>query len=288
MKKISYWNFFFFVLQEYIMKKVIASFANEEYFPRMNDFCEQEKMVLVKVEPGRKIEENNVVFFITDEKERVREANLNGIPICVISEEKPGTYWFSLKPSFKITNLRVLLDVIYYGYGLGNYSSSIMHSVFTKEYIISNDYFNIDRIVYAMTAELTMFFSFADTQKIRVGISEMITNAIEHGNLGITADEKMISTENGTYYELLAQRMKDPKISKKRTFVTIDYRDERLKIVVKDQGKGFDTSKLPDPTDTERLLRLHGRGIFITKIYFSEILFNKKGNQVTLIKKLAE
>lgn len=268
------------------MKTIVASFAKPEYFGRLEDFCRQEKMALIRTSSGEKFETDGVVFFITDEKERIDEIKIKGLPICIICDEKPNSYWFSLKTNFNITNLRMLLDVIYYGSSLGNYTSSIMHSVFHKEYVISNDYFNIDRIVYAMTAELTMFFSFSNTQKIRVGLSEMITNAIEHGNLGITADEKMVSTENGTYYDLLEERMKDSAIKDRKTFVSIDYREESLKITIKDEGKGFDTSKLPDPTDTERLLKLHGRGIFITKIYFSAIIFNKTGNEVTLVKNL--
>lgn len=268
------------------MKKIIASFTDDAYIPRLEDFCAQEKMTLVKVSDGLEFDTDGIVFFITNEKEYAKNPKLGGVPVCIVSDEKPNSYWFSLRPSFSLANLRMLLDVIYYGYSLGNYSSSIMQSVFHKEYIINNDYFNIDRIVYAMTAELTMLFSFSESQKIRVGISEMITNAIEHGNLGITADEKMESTENGTYYELLGKRMEDKKISKRKTFVNIDYKDNCLKVKIKDQGKGFDTSKLPDPTDTERLLRLHGRGIFITKIYFSDIIFNAKGNEVTLIKQL--
>lgn len=268
------------------MKTIVASFAKPEYFGRLEDFCRQEKMALIRTSSGEEFDSDGVVFFITDEKERINVIKTNGVPVCIICDDKPNSYWFSIKTTFNITNLRMLLDVIYYGSSLGNYTSSVMHSVFHKEYVINNDYFNIDRIVYAMTAELTMFFSFSNTQKIRVGMSEMITNAIEHGNLGITADEKMVSTENGTYYQLLEERMKNPKIMNRKTSVSIDYREECLRIKIKDEGAGFDTSKLPDPTDTERLLKLHGRGIFITKIYFTDIVFNEKGNEVTLVKNL--
>ena len=48
-------------------------------------------------------------------------------------------------------------------------------------------------------------------------------------------------------------------------------KDKVLTVTITDQGNGFDTSKLPDPTDEEHILKLHGRGIFITKMYFSKI-----------------
>ena len=122
---------------------------------------------------------------------------------------------------------------------------------------------------------------------MRVGISEMLTNSIEHGNLEITADEKFKATEEGTYYDLLNERLSNKELAERTTHINIDLRDNTLTVTITDQGKGFDTTKLPDPTDTEHLLKLHGRGIFITRMYFSEIKYNKKGNEVTLIKRLS-
>ena len=137
-----------------------------------------------------------------------------------------------------------------------------------------------------MTAEFVLFFKFSELEKMRVGISEMLTNSIEHGNLEITADEKFKATEEGTYYDLLNERLSDKRLAERTTHINIDLRDNTLTVTITDQGKGFDTTKLPDPTDTEHLLKLHGRGIFITRMYFSEIKYNQKGNEVTLIKRL--
>ena len=161
-----------------------------------------------------------------------------------------------------------------------------MPYVFHKEYTISNDFFNIDRLVYAMTAEFVLFFKFSELEKMRVGISEMLTNSIEHGNLEITAEEKFKATEEGTYYKLLNERLSNKELAERTTHINIDLRDNTLTVTITDQGNGFDTTKFPDPTDTEHLLKLHGRGIFITRMYFSEIKYNKKGNEVTLIKRL--
>ncbi len=73
-------------------------------------------------------------------------------------------------------------------------------------------------------------------------------------------------------------------MAERTTHINIDIRDNILTVTITDQGKGFDTTKLPDPTDKECLLKLHGRGIFITRMYFSKIKYNEKGNEVTLIK----
>ncbi len=53
-----------------------------------------------------------------------------------------------------------------------------------------------------------------------------------------------------------------------------------------DEGAGFNVEELPDPTDPESLFKLHGRGILITRMYFDEVIYNGKGNHVTIKKEL--
>lgn len=50
--------------------------------------------------------------------------------------------------------------------------------------------------------------------------------------------------------------------------------DSRLIVNVKDEGKGFDPSKLPNPTEPENLLKDSGRGVFLMKVYMSEVKYN--------------
>lgn len=270
------------------MKRIIACVKDNEYLLRLKSFCQEEKLGLTTISSIKDIDEEPYIVIITDEKELFSKENIDNSRICFITNDKMENGVYSLKENFTHAHLRMLIDVIYHGILLSNYAPSLKPYVFHKEYIISNDFYNIDRLVYAMTAELIIFFKFFELEKIRVGISEMLTNSIEHGNLGITADEKFKATEEGTYYELLNTRLNDPEISKKKTHINIDYRDRKLTVKIKDEGKGFDTSKLPDPTDSEHLLKLHGRGIFITRMYFTEIKYNSIGNEVTLIKDVPE
>jgi serine/threonine-protein kinase RsbW len=50
--------------------------------------------------------------------------------------------------------------------------------------------------------------------------------------------------------------------------------DSRLLIKIKDEGKGFDPSKLPDPTEPENLLKDSGRGVFLMKVYMDDVKYN--------------
>ncbi len=267
------------------MKRILANLTNNSYLERIKSFCEEEKIALQTITSPDEVGNEPFIVIITDQKEIVEAYSSSG-RVCLITNSKPLNHVYCLKENFTSTHLRLLVDIIFHGILLTNYYPSLMTYDFHKEYTISNDFFNIDRIVYAMTADFVLFFKFFELEKLRVGISEMLTNSIEHGNLAITADEKFKATEEGTYYELLNQRLSDPVLSKRTTHINIDLRDNILSVTITDQGDGFDTTKMPDPTDTEHLLRLHGRGIFITKMYFSKIEYNEKGNQVTLVKEI--
>jgi serine/threonine-protein kinase RsbW len=62
--------------------------------------------------------------------------------------------------------------------------------------------------------------------------------------------------------------------------------DEYIKIIVTDEGEGFDPDKVPDPTLPENLLSEHGRGIFIMKHFVDEIKVEKSPKGSSLILKI--
>lgn len=62
-----------------------------------------------------------------------------------------------------------------------------------------------------------------------------------------------------------------------------------LIFVIADQGHGFDSGHVPDPSAPENLLRGTGRGIFLIRSLMDEVHFRKlhPGTELTLIKHLA-
>ena len=59
--------------------------------------------------------------------------------------------------------------------------------------------------------------------------------------------------------------------------------DSKLKIVVKDQGIGFDYANIPDPTSPENIEKINGRGVFLMEKLSDEIFFFENGSRVELI-----
>ncbi len=198
-----------------------------------------------------------------------------------------NTPHYVLDQNARLIHIKSFIDSAMNGGVIENISSNCTLKKMTYHYEIGNDIFSIDKIVYNLTKDFIYFFKISDLQKIRIGLSEMITNAIEHGNLEITGEEKFEATENDRYYDLLKEKLKISKLKNRKVNVFVTVSQKLLKITIKDKGKGFDTSKIKKKHSEEDLYKLHGRGILIASMYFDEINYNKKGNVVELIKKVS-
>jgi serine/threonine-protein kinase RsbW len=93
------------------------------------------------------------------------------------------------------------------------------------------------------------------TLNLRVGVAEALANAMIYGNRRDTS---------------------------KRVHVEVELSPERLSVLVRDQGTGFDPGKVPDPRLPENLERTGGRGIFLIRELMDEVDFNECGNCVRL------
>jgi serine/threonine-protein kinase RsbW len=58
-----------------------------------------------------------------------------------------------------------------------------------------------------------------------------------------------------------------------------------IAIMVRGEGKGFDSSTVPDPTFLENLLFTHGRGIYLMKTLMDEVSFEEGGAVVMMRKR---
>lgn len=114
---------------------------------------------------------------------------------------------------------------------------------------------------------------------VELGLNEIFLNAIEHGNLEITAQEKtdfknMIDWQNKIY-----ERLKEPKNLNKKVKVTVEMTPDYVSFEITDQGKGFlwETVDYTHATPRKRT----GRGLLLaSKLCFDKIEFLGKGNVV--------
>jgi anti-sigma B factor antagonist len=76
----------------------------------------------------------------------------------------------------------------------------------------------------------------------------------------------------------------------KRVHVDARLRDHELAICVRDEGAGFDPSKVADPTRPENLMRDSGRGILMVQTLMDGVTINSapgRGTEVRMVKGIA-
>lgn len=121
---------------------------------------------------------------------------------------------------------------------------------------------------------------YPDQDKAMYGISELMINAIEHGNLGLSFEQKIKFLLKGTWKEEIFRRSALDKNKKKFARVTIAKYEDRIKLIVKDCGNGFDYNEYLE-LSKDRASSPAGRGIATAKIYsFDELSYVGKGNEV--------
>ncbi len=112
-------------------------------------------------------------------------------------------------------------------------------------------------------------------------ICELINNAVEHGNLGIGYEEKTRLIEENKLLDEIMSRLELPEFKYKCATVEVSRSNGTLKVVIKDQGEGFDYNRYLE-FDSARIFDNHGRGIAMAKSML-EIQYMGKGNIVEAI-----
>ncbi len=95
-----------------------------------------------------------------------------------------------------------------------------------------------------------------------VGLLELMINAIEHGNLGITYDEKGELRRQGNFRQEVSRRLALPEYRDRWATVEVAQRGGEIEIEIRDTGEGFDFERYLQ-LDHERLFHAHGRGVLL-------------------------
>lgn len=94
-------------------------------------------------------------------------------------------------------------------------------------------------------------------EQINLAVIEAGTNAIKHGN------------------------KEDPH---KRAIILFYLDDDKLTIVIEDEGDGFTRKEVADPLDPENLLKSSGRGIFLMEAYMDSVIYEADGTIIKMVK----
>jgi serine/threonine-protein kinase RsbW len=91
--------------------------------------------------------------------------------------------------------------------------------------------------------------------RIQTAIEEALANALKHGNQSDAEKFAQIKIAIGA---------------------------EHFRIEIEDQGPGFNSGDVPDPTTDENLVKPNGRGVLIMRAMMSAVVFSDIGNCVSM------
>jgi DNA-binding response OmpR family regulator len=120
-----------------------------------------------------------------------------------------------------------------------------------------------------------------------LGLSELMINAVEHGNLGISYREKSLLNEKGTWRDEVERRLALPEYAGRQALVRLQRESGAVVFTIIDQGTGFDWAGYLEMSP-ERAFDSHGRGIAMSRMLsFASVTYSGCGNTVTAIVALA-
>jgi CheY-like chemotaxis protein/anti-sigma regulatory factor (Ser/Thr protein kinase) len=113
-----------------------------------------------------------------------------------------------------------------------------------------------------------------------LGLSELLLNAIEHGNLGLSYQDKSRLRESGTWEAEVARRLSLPEYAERTVSLEFSRSGDAVEVLITDQGDGFDWRPYLE-LDASRAFHAHGRGIALArKLSVQSMKYLGKGNQV--------
>ena len=153
-------------------------------------------------------------------------------------------------------------------------------------FLLSNDPHRVQPLISHLQDHLTMMNLVDKAGLIRVGtaLHECLINAMEHGNLELTSDLRE-SEHSKAYRSLVDERRQLQPYCDRHVLVTARFSRQEAAFVIRDDGRGFDPLKLPDPRDPANLQKCSGRGLFLIRTFMDEVRFNDTGNEITMIKR---
>ena len=95
-------------------------------------------------------------------------------------------------------------------------------------------------------------------EAVELALREALANAVLHGN------------------------RQDPR--KKIRICCACQADRGILIIVKDEGEGFDPTKVPSPLIGENIYSEHGRGIYLINMLMDEVRFERGGTEIHMRK----
>jgi hypothetical protein len=127
-----------------------------------------------------------------------------------------------------------------------------------------------------------------ESEMVQIALSELMLNAVEHGNLGLGFVRKGELMSCGAWRNEVERLLDTPAYLERFAYLRVELRPREVRFLIRDQGNGFD----PGPylnLNPARSVEPHGRGIAIARMLaFPDLVFLEGGRCVEgVVRRLA-
>ncbi|WP_435009251.1 response regulator [Tundrisphaera lichenicola] len=154
-----------------------------------------------------------------------------------------------------------------------------------RKFEVGNDLNLIVPLIGLIQEDFDSFAIGDDTARVRIAVAllEALSNAVYHGNLECSSDLRQDDEQN--FYDLADQRRLAEPYRSRRVLVESKTDRNETRVVIRDDGPGFDTTCLERPFDPDVFMRVGGRGMILIRTFLDEVTHNAEGNEITLVKR---
>lgn len=153
------------------------------------------------------------------------------------------------------------------------------------EFTLSNDRSQVLGVVQRLKQAALEVGVCDHPEAVRLGVAleEAILNAMIHGNLEISSE---LRQENDSLFDaMIRERSQQNPYAQRCVRVVAEFTPHEAQITIADDGPGFDVQSVPDPTSSDHVSKIGGRGILLMRAFTNGVHYNDRGNTVTLTKK---
>jgi len=197
-----------------------------------------------------------------------------------------GAFYYLVKP----INAKVLFAIVQSAVSTFDLTSNLRQSANNEQTNLANMLVKVEYQVRTLpevrTLSATLAGYYPHPKRVMLGISELLINAVEHGNLGITYAEKSLLLQQGMWESEVERRLALAENAEKKVEVKLEHIKSEMSLTIRDSGPGFDSSKYMEMSP-ERAFDPNGRGISMSKMMsFDQIKYFGKGNEVVALVKI--
>jgi CheY-like chemotaxis protein len=196
-----------------------------------------------------------------------------------------GAYYYLTKPVDPVTIEAVVKSAISEALAYRNLQEEVKQT----ENALSNmesGLFELQTFDEAKRLAMVLAKVCPESDKRIIGLTELLFNAIEHGNLEISYDEKGELIQQGQWPTEVERRLRLPQYADKKVAVTFEKRANQIRFIIRDQGAGFEWQRYLQ-LEASRATHSHGRGIALANMMsFDELQYQGSGNEVIAIIRL--